>query len=124
LLASYLPRRLTTFTSTPSLALRKRIPPRPPQYEPGLNEEAPFMVRNPRLVLGAAEIFDLVRDRHGNWWETAMDVESWAPCDTVTTIGRTCKQSGRKASAAGLLLCARAWRFPGKWPSNWARWWK
>src|SRR3954470_3154914 len=58
-------------------------------------------------VLSAAEIFDLVReDLRGV--ETAIDVESVASVDTVTTIGKYLQQSGgKRLRPALLLLCAR-----------------
>ncbi|HKD08290.1 MAG TPA: polyprenyl synthetase family protein [Bryobacteraceae bacterium] len=58
-------------------------------------------------VLTAAEIFDLVReDLRGV--EKAIDLESVASVDAVTTIGRYLQQSGgKRLRPALLLLCAR-----------------
>ncbi|HXJ40067.1 MAG TPA: polyprenyl synthetase family protein [Bryobacteraceae bacterium] len=58
-------------------------------------------------VLTAAEIFDLVReDLRGI--EKAIDVESVASVDTVTTISKYLQQSGgKRLRPALLLLCAR-----------------
>ncbi len=58
-------------------------------------------------VVSAAEIFDLVReDLH--LVEKAIDVESLASVETVTTIGRYLQQSGGKRLRPALvLLCAR-----------------
>src|ERR1700678_2972678 len=58
-------------------------------------------------VLSAREIFDLVReDLQGV--EKAIDLESLASVETVTTIGRYLQQSGgKRLRPALLLLCAR-----------------
>jgi octaprenyl-diphosphate synthase len=58
-------------------------------------------------ILTAAEIFDLVReDLRGV--EKAIDVESVASVETVTTIGKYLQQSGgKRLRPALLLLCAR-----------------
>jgi octaprenyl-diphosphate synthase len=58
-------------------------------------------------ALTASEIFDLVREDLEKV-EKAIDVESLASVDTVTTIGRYLQQSGgKRLRPALLLLCAR-----------------
>ncbi len=58
-------------------------------------------------VLSAREIFDLVREDL-EWVEKAINVESLASVETVTTIGRYLQQSGgKRLRPALLLLCAR-----------------
>src|SRR5271169_3099073 len=58
-------------------------------------------------VLSAREIFDLVREDLERV-EKAIDVESVASVETVTTIGRYLQQSGgKRLRPALLLLCAR-----------------
>jgi octaprenyl-diphosphate synthase len=58
-------------------------------------------------VLSAGEIFDLVREDLERV-EKAIDVESLASVETVTTIGRYLQQSGgKRLRPALLLLCAR-----------------
>jgi octaprenyl-diphosphate synthase len=58
-------------------------------------------------VLTAREIFDLVREDL-EAVEKAIDIESIASVDTVTTIGRYLHQSGgKRLRPALLLLCAR-----------------
>ena len=58
-------------------------------------------------VLTASEIFDLVREDL-ELVEKAIDVESVASVETVTTIGRYLQQSGgKRLRPALLLLCAR-----------------
>ena len=58
-------------------------------------------------VVTAREIFDLVRGDLEKV-EKAIDVESIASVDTVTTIGRYLHQSGgKRLRPALLLLCAR-----------------
>jgi octaprenyl-diphosphate synthase len=58
-------------------------------------------------VLSASEIFDLVRDDLARV-EKAIDAESLASVETVTTIGRYLQQSGgKRLRPALLLLCAR-----------------
>src|SRR5271155_3324054 len=58
-------------------------------------------------VLSASEIFDLVREDL-EMVEKAIDVESLASVETVTTIGRYLQQSGgKRLRPALLLLCAR-----------------
>lgn len=58
-------------------------------------------------ILTAAEIFDLVREDLQRV-EKAIDVESVASVDTVTTIGKYLQQSGgKRLRPALLLLCAR-----------------
>src|ERR1700689_3037024 len=58
-------------------------------------------------VLSAREIFDLVSEDLGHV-EKAIDVESLASVETVTTIGRYLQQSGgKRLRPALLLLCAR-----------------
>jgi octaprenyl-diphosphate synthase len=60
---------------------------------------------NPALT--ASEIFDLVREDL-ELVEKAIDVESVASVDTVTTIGRYLQQSGgKRLRPALLLLCSR-----------------
>jgi octaprenyl-diphosphate synthase len=58
-------------------------------------------------ALTASEIFDLVREDLEKV-EKAIDIESLASVDTVTTIGRYLQQSGgKRLRPALLLLCAR-----------------
>src|ERR1700734_251299 len=58
-------------------------------------------------VLSASEIFDLVREDLERV-EKAINVESIASVETVTTIGRYLQQSGgKRLRPALLLLCAR-----------------
>jgi octaprenyl-diphosphate synthase len=58
-------------------------------------------------VSTAAEVFDLVREDL-ELVEKAIDVESLASVETVTTIGRYLQQSGgKRLRPALLLLCAR-----------------
>ena len=58
-------------------------------------------------VLSASEIFDLVRGDLEEV-EKAINVESLASVETVTTIGRYLQQSGgKRLRPALLLLCAR-----------------
>ncbi|HXE65169.1 MAG TPA: polyprenyl synthetase family protein [Bryobacteraceae bacterium] len=58
-------------------------------------------------ALTASEIFDLVREDLEKV-EKAIDVESLASVETVTTIGRYLQQSGgKRLRPALLLLCAR-----------------
>lgn len=58
-------------------------------------------------VLTAAEIFDLVREDL-QWVEKAINAESLASVEAVTTIGRYLQQSGgKRLRPALLLLCAR-----------------
>jgi len=58
-------------------------------------------------VLSAAEIFELVREDLQRV-EKAIDIESLASVETVTTIGRYLHQSGgKRLRPALLLLCAR-----------------
>ncbi|MDP9169638.1 MAG: polyprenyl synthetase family protein [Acidobacteriota bacterium] len=58
-------------------------------------------------ILTAGEIFDLVREDLQQV-EKAIDVESLASVETVTTIGRYLQQSGgKRLRPALLLLCAR-----------------
>ncbi len=58
-------------------------------------------------ILTAAEIFDLVREDL-QLVEAAIDVESVASVDTVTTISKYLQQSGgKRLRPALLLLCAR-----------------
>jgi octaprenyl-diphosphate synthase len=58
-------------------------------------------------VLSAREIFDLVRDDLAQV-EKAINVESLASVETVTTIGRYLQQSGgKRLRPALLLMCAR-----------------
>ena len=58
-------------------------------------------------ILTAAEIFDLVRDDL-RLVEQAIDAESVASVETVTTIGKYLQQSGgKRLRPALLLLCAR-----------------
>ena len=58
-------------------------------------------------ALTASEIFDLVREDL-ELVEKAIDVESLASVETVTTIGRYLQQSGgKRLRPALLLLCAR-----------------
>src|ERR1700722_10531362 len=58
-------------------------------------------------VLSAREIFDLVRADLESV-EKAINVESVASVETVTTIGRHLQQSGgKRLRPALLLLCAR-----------------
>lgn len=64
-------------------------------------------------VLSASEVFDLVRDDLA-LVEKAIDVESVASVETVTTIGRYLQQSGgKRLRPALLLLCARFAGRPG-----------
>src|SRR5215469_11070114 len=67
----------------------------------------PMEIERAGQVLTAAEIFDLVReDLRGV--EKAIDLESVASVDAVTTIGRYLQQSGgKRLRPALLLLCAR-----------------
>ncbi len=63
--------------------------------------------RPSQVLLSALEIFDLVREDLERV-EKAIDVESLASVDTVTTIGRYLQQSGgKRLRPALLLLCAR-----------------
>ena len=58
-------------------------------------------------ILTAGEIFDLVREDLQQV-EKAIDVESVASVETVTTIGKYLQQSGgKRLRPALLLLCAR-----------------
>ena len=60
-----------------------------------------------RQALSAGEIFDLVREDLA-CVEKAIDVDSIASVDTVTTIGRYLQKSGgKRLRPALLLLCAR-----------------
>lgn len=61
-------------------------------------------------VLSAAEIFELVREDLQRV-EKAIDIESVASVDTVTTIGRYLQQSGGKRLRPALVLLAA--RFAG-----------
>jgi octaprenyl-diphosphate synthase len=68
----------------------------------------------PSPALTAAEIFDLVR-ADLEQVEKAIDIESVASVETVTTIGRYLQQSGgKRLRPALLLLCARLAGGPGK----------
>jgi octaprenyl-diphosphate synthase len=63
--------------------------------------------RPSQVLLSALEIFDLVRADLERV-EKAIDVESLASVETVTTIGRYLQQSGgKRLRPALLLLCAR-----------------
>jgi len=63
--------------------------------------------RPSQVLLSALEIFDLVREDLERV-EKAIDIESLASVDTVTTIGRYLQQSGgKRLRPALLLLCAR-----------------
>src|SRR5580704_746507 len=65
-------------------------------------------------AISAREIFDLVREDL-TYVEKAIDIESLASVDTVTTIGRYLHQSGgKRLRPALLLLCARFARGGGK----------
>ena len=64
-------------------------------------------------ALSAGEIFDLVREDLASV-EKAIDVDSIASVDTVTTIGRYLQKSGgKRLRPALLLLCARFASAPG-----------
>ncbi len=70
----------------------------------------------------AAEIFELVREDLRDV-ETAIDIESVASVDTVTTISKYLQQSGgKRLRPALLLLCARFSGGGGKWPSSSVPW--
>jgi octaprenyl-diphosphate synthase len=63
--------------------------------------------RSSQVLQSALEIFDLVREDLEQV-EKAIDVESLASVETVTTIGRYLQQSGgKRLRPALLLLCAR-----------------
>lgn len=66
-------------------------------------------------ALTASEIFDLVREDLVKV-EKAIDIESLASVDTVTTIGRYLQQSGGKRLRPALLLLAS--RFAGAAPNS------
>jgi len=67
----------------------------------------PMETQRVRQALSAREIFDLVREDL-EWVEKAINVESLASVETVTTIGRYLQQSGgKRLRPALLLLCAR-----------------
>src|SRR5579863_3672852 len=67
----------------------------------------PMEIERAGPALSAREIFDLVREDL-ECVEKAIDVESLASVETVTTIGRYLHQSGgKRLRPALLLLCAR-----------------
>jgi len=67
----------------------------------------PMETEGAAAAISAREIFDLVREDLA-FVEKAIDVESLASVETVTTIGRYLHQSGgKRLRPALLLLCAR-----------------
>ncbi len=75
-------------------------------------------------ILTAPEIFDLVReDLQGV--ERAIDAESLASVETVSTIGRYLQKSGgKRLRPALLLLCARFSGGAGKTAIQLGPWWR